>query len=268
MRIGIAGLGLIGGSFALALRGRHEISGYDLSAETRAAATAAGIRTVGSLDELLPADAVIVATPIAAVLPTLAALAPRAADAVLLDVASVRGPVDAFARDEATAGRFVGLHPMAGRTAHGFGAADAALFRGRPMLIVPTVRADAQAMAVAGEIARDAGGDTVVCSVGEHDRMVAQASALPLALAVALRLATPDAGAIAGPGHRDATRLADTDPALALGMLLGNSANVVAAIARLRTSLDDVERAVAERDAGALRGLIAAAQARRDSSIS
>src|ERR1700752_3226967 len=110
MKIGIAGLGLIGGSLALALRGEHELRGYDVAREARDAATRAGISVVGGLEGLLPADAVIVATPMNAVLPTLAALAPSAKRAVLLDVASVRGPIDAFAREQKGTARLVGMH--------------------------------------------------------------------------------------------------------------------------------------------------------------
>jgi len=96
LNVSIAGLGLIGGSLALALKTRHRVSGFDIDASTREAALAAGIDIVGALEELLPADAVIVATPMAAIVPTLASLAQRSGNAVLLDVASVRAPVEAF----------------------------------------------------------------------------------------------------------------------------------------------------------------------------
>ena len=267
MRIGIAGLGLIGGSLALALRERHEITGFDVSQETRDAAAAAGLRVVERLEALLPADAVIVATPLTAVLPTLGELIGRAGSAVLLDVASVRGPVDGFAREQGDGAQIVGLHPMAGRSARGFAAADASLFAGRPFLVVPTAHTDARAMAVAGEIARDAGGVVTVCSAAEHDRIVALVSALPLALAAALSAAaadgTTDLAAFAGPGYRDTTRLAGTPLDLAEAMLLSNAGNVVAAIARFRATLDELERAVAERDRDGLRRILERAASAR-----
>ena len=267
MKIGVVGLGLIGGSLALALRERHDVTGYDLSRETRDAAKARGVAVVERAEALLPADAVIVATPMSAVLPTLAALVPRAERAVLLDTSSVRAPVDAFAREHGDGAALVGLHPMAGRSARGFGAADPALLAGRPFLIVPTSRADARAMAVAGDVARAAGGTPTVCSAVEHDRIVAMLSALPLALAAALSIAgadaAPDVAAFAGPGYRDATRLALTPTDLGEAMLAANSANVVAAIARLRATLDEFERAVAGRDAPVLRALLARAAEER-----
>ena len=260
MRIGIAGLGLVGGSLALALRSRHDVRGFDTDGAARAAATGEGLAAVDRLESLLPADVVIVATPMRAVLPTLAALAPHAGGAVLLDVASVRGPIDAFARESADGARLVGMHPMAGRAARGFTAADPALLAGRPFLVVPTVRSDADAMAVAGSVARDAGGVVTVCSASEHDRIVALTSALPLACAAALAATAADLGTtlapFAGPAFRDATRVADTPAELADAILLANAGNVVAALARVRTVLDEIERAVAERDTDGLREIL------------
>ncbi len=268
MRIGIAGLGLIGGSLALALRARHEVRGYDVDAGARAAAARAGIAVADRLEALLPADAVVVATSLAAVLPTLAALAPAAGGAVLVDVGSVRGPVDAFVRESGERARVVGMHPMAGRSAQGFAAATADLFRGRPVLVVPTATADAEAMRIAGAIARDAGGIVTVCSAVEHDRVVAALSALPLALAAALAIVADDAAEgrladVAGTGFEDASRLALTAEDLAVPLLTANAAHVVSALARLRGTLDEVERAVAERDAAALRELLARARSIR-----
>ena len=149
-------------------------------------------------------EIIIIATPLAAIVQTLTALEPHARGAVLLDVASVRAPVEDHVKRTPSGPPIVGLHPMAGRTAQGFAAADPALFAGRPFLVVPTQRADVRAMAVAGEIARAAGGVVTVCSAAEHDRIVALVSALPLALAASLSAAAAegvhDLGTFAGPG--------------------------------------------------------------------
>lgn len=267
MKIGIAGLGLIGGSLALALRGAHSVTGFDTAPAARDAASRAGIAMVDRLEDLAKADAVIVATPLAAIVPTLAALEPNAGAAVLLDVASVRAPVEDYVNSHPSGAWIVGLHPMAGRSAEGFAAADPSLFTGRPFLVVPTQRADARAMAVAGEIARAAGGVVTVCSAAEHDRIVALVSALPLAVAAALSLAASegvhDLGTFAGPGFRDATRLALTSLDLGEALLSANAVNVVDTIARLRNILDEIERAVADGDVAAIRAILArAAEAR------
>ena len=269
MNVSIAGLGLIGGSLALALKRRHRVTGFDIDANTRDAALAAGIDVVGALDALLPTDAVIVATPMAAIVPTLEALAPRAGSAVLLDVASVRAPVEAFAASAPAGCRIVGLHPMAGRSGSGFGAASPVLLELRPFLVVPTVRSDSAAMALAGALARDAGGEVTVCSAAQHDRIVAVLSALPLAFASALALAGAETvdgnlAALSGPGFADSTRLALTSPDLGSAMLVANAPNVRAALERARAILDELDRAIAAGDGAALNAILErAAQARR-----
>jgi prephenate dehydrogenase len=269
VNVSVAGLGLIGGSLALALKTRHRVTGFDIDASTRDAALAAGIDVVGALDALLPADAVIVATPIAAIVPTLEALASRAGTAVLLDVASVRAPVEVFAASAPASCRIVGFHPMAGRSGSGFAAASAELLELRPFLVVPTVRSDTAAMALAGALARDAGGEVTVCSAAQHDRIVAVLSALPLAFASALALTGAETvdgnlAALSGPGFGDSTRLALTAPDLGSAMLLANAQNVRGALERARKVLDDVDRAIAAGDVAALSAILErAAQARR-----
>ena len=93
----------------------------------------------------MPADAVIVATPLSQIVPTLAALAARSGGALLLDVGSLKRDVEAFARTAPAPCRIVGGHPMAGTTERGYGAARADLFRGRPFFLVPTDRSDGSA---------------------------------------------------------------------------------------------------------------------------
>ncbi|MDQ2914716.1 MAG: prephenate dehydrogenase/arogenate dehydrogenase family protein, partial [Chloroflexota bacterium] len=138
MKIGIAGLGLIGGSLALALRDKHEVTGYDTDERARATAKADGIRIAARLEDLLPADAVLVATPISTIVPTLEHLAARSDGAVLLDTGSLKRTVAEYAARAPVGARIVGGHPMAGTTSAGFSAADPGLFRGRAFLLVPT----------------------------------------------------------------------------------------------------------------------------------
>src|SRR5688572_3934131 len=130
-----------------------------------------------------------------------------------MEVGSLKAAVAAFAETAPGTARIVGAHPMAGATTAGFTAARADLFRERPFLIVPTARSDTDAMAVAGDIARDAGGVATVCSTVVHDRAMAHLLAAPLAAASALALSADGAGpllGLAGPGFRDTTRLAGT----------------------------------------------------------
>ena len=266
MNIAVAGLGLIGGSLALALKAQHRVTGFDIDVNSREAGRAAGIDTVDRLEDLLPADVAIVATPLTAVVTTLASLAERAGSAVLMEVGSLKAAVAAFAETAPETARIVGAHPMAGATTAGFTAARADLFRERPFLLVTTARSDAGAMAVAGDIARDAGGVATVCSAVVHDRAMAHLLAAPLAAASALALSADGAGPLlgfAGPGFRDTTRLAGTPLDLAEQLLSANAGNVVAALAALRTALQEIEGAVADRDRDALRDLLGRAAAVR-----
>lgn len=235
MRVGIAGCGLIGGSLALALRGTHDVRAYD-------PAGTGAIPSVTRLEDLLPADVVIVATPLSRVVPTLSALVQNSDRAVLLDVGSLKRDVVAFAETAPSTSRIVGGHPMAGTTDRGYAAARADLFRDRPFFLVPTMRSDERSMAAAGDVARAVGAVPTVVSAAEHDRIVATLSGLPLAIALALARTGADVSDLAGPGFRDATRLAGTPSELAAALLRGNAAEVRAALARFRAALDDVER--------------------------
>jgi prephenate dehydrogenase len=235
VRIGIAGLGLIGGSLALALRDRHQVVAYDPAGT----GTFASAKT---LADLLPADIIVVATPLDAVVATLAALAPLAGSTVLLDVGSVKRDVARYAATAPANTRIVGGHPMAGSTGIGLAAARADLFRDRPFLLVPTARSDDAAMALAGELARAAGAVPTVVSAEVHDRSVAMLSGVPLIVARALAAAGVDVADLAGPGFRDMTRLAATPRPLADAMLAGNVDEIRRALAAFRTALDDAER--------------------------
>jgi prephenate dehydrogenase len=266
VKIGVAGLGLIGGSLALALRAKHEVIGYDADDRARAAAKADGIATVAGLAELLPADAVIVATPISAIVGTLEHLARSSDGAVLMDTGSLKGMVATFASRAPRGVRIVGGHPMAGTTSAGFSAADADLFRERTFLLVPTERSDPAAMALAGEIARDAGASVTVCSAEVHDRAMARLVAGPLATAAALAVvgaqAEPLLGA-AGPGFRDSTRVADTPPALATELLFENGAETAAAIGSLIEALTQLRESIDRGDREYVASFLAAARSVR-----
>lgn len=239
MRLGIVGLGLIGGSIALALREAHDVIAFDSDASTRSRAAERGVAVAGRLDGVISGDAVVIATPLASVVPTLEAIAGRAAG-VLIEVGSLKAAVATFSERAPEHARIVGLHPMAGSTAPGFAAADPAIFRGRPFLVVPTARSDEHAMATAGALARELGGEVTVCSAEWHDRAVAMLSAVPLAVAIALARAGADVAHLAGPGFEGATRLAATQPELAKALMGGPS--VKDALARFRAALDEVER--------------------------
>lgn len=266
MKIGVAGLGLIGGSLALALRDRHTVTGYDTDERARSAAKADGIPIATRLEELVPADVVLIATPISAIVPTLERLSGSSNGAVLLDTGSLKRGVAEYAARSAGGVRIVGGHPMAGATSAGFSAADPELFRGRAFLLVPTARSDDDAMSVAGTIAREVGATVTVCSADVHDRAMARLVAGPLATAAALAVAGAQADpllAAAGPGFRDSTRLADTPSDLATELLFGNGTDVAAAIGSIIEALTQLRDSVERGDRDYVRNFLAAARSVR-----
>jgi prephenate dehydrogenase len=248
MRIALLGFGLIGGSIALALRERAtsettgerpRIVAWSPSGDGPAAAAREGVidAAVGTPDAAVDAaDLVVLAGPAPVCLEQLSQLAGAwhasiAPDAVITDVASSKG---AIVRRAAELGlRFVGGHPMAGRDTAGYGAADPALFEGRPWVVVPGV-ADPAAIERVEALARAVGARPRRMDADEHDAAVAAISHLPLVLAAALveavagspdapRRGWSEASAVTASGWRDMTRLARGEVVMGAGMITTNA---------------------------------------------
>ncbi len=218
--VAIAGVGLIGGSFALALR-RAGFQGRILgvsSPRTIERALASGAIDAGAaLEEACrEADLVYLAGPIHSILeiiPTIEQwLKP---DALVTDAGSTKGRICAAAAGWQR-GQFLGGHPMAGKEVRGVEAADASLFEGRPYLLTP-VRPGQMESGAARELVQwieRIGAEPNVLSPEEHDRTVALSSHLPQMLSTALAATlgrnerAAEIAAAAGPGLVDSTRLA------------------------------------------------------------
>ncbi len=218
----VVGVGLIGGSFALALR-RIGFGGRILGVSSRATLAAAldrGVIDEGcSLEEAIPrSDLVYLAQPvlrIAAELDRVRDLAPD--HALVTDAGSTKRVIVDRARDLFQGGPdFLGGHPMAGKEGRGVEIADAGLFRGALYALVPTA-AELPGSPVAREfvdVIRNIGCRVKVMGAEEHDRVVAWTSHLPQLVATALAAAIGDHLAesadleVAGDGLRDMTRLA------------------------------------------------------------
>ena len=231
MRTAIIGLGLIGGSLALALRrGRPALRllGVDQDPATLRQALAAGaVDEAASVEEasLDGCDAVVLAVPGPALLALLPQIATRLAPgSVLTDVGGAKGPVVAAAAQQQAA-LFVGGHPMAGTEFRGFGAAFASLFDGCTVALCRPVggppgaaagEAGERAFQLVEELWRSAGAGRVLTVEPEaHDRAVTFASHLPYLAAAAVTEALLGSGGaaqlardLAAGGFRDTTRLA------------------------------------------------------------
>lgn len=266
-RAAVVGLGLIGGSVALAAKAR----GWDRDGAVRESARRRGIDTADSLEEALDGAALVVTGVSTADTPALLAeIAPCAPDAVLTDCASLKAPIAEAARQLPARTRFVAGHPMAGGRGRGVSAADAAIFRGRPWAIVATARSDAGSIAAVESFVRSLGAAPVAIDAARHDRAMTWISHLPLAVASALARAAgenggPDLAALAGPGLLDTTRLAAQPAALALELALADPEALARAAETAASHLTAMAGALRRRDADALRAFFAEADSVRRS---
>jgi prephenate dehydrogenase len=249
-RISIIGLGLIGGSVAMAIRDRLsdcEITGYDLNAKAMAEALASGAihRSASSPGQACEgADCVVLCVPVGRIAEILAEIAPHLApNTRVTDVCSTKKRVVEAAERALPVGvHFVGSHPMAGGELSGFSAARPDMFDGALCLTTPVPQTNPQALDAVEGMWRSLGARIVRMSPEEHDCLVAQISHLPHVLASALVNAVSDeAMAVAGPGFRDVTRTAAGDGALWRDILLDNADEVCRSLARFRGELDRLE---------------------------
>ena len=205
----VAGVGLIGGSFALALR-QAGFKGKIIGVSSPATIAAALER--GVIDEALPlaeaaaqSDVIYLAQPIERILETLSAIDGMVRPGTLItDAGSTKRAIVERARETIHRGRFVGGHPMAGKEVRGVEAADADLFRTRPYVLTA---ADPELERWIEKI----GARIVKLDAAEHDRLVALVSHLPQLLSTTLAsliAGHPEAARVAGPAAADLTRLA------------------------------------------------------------
>jgi prephenate dehydrogenase len=254
-RVAVVGLGLIGGSLALALRTR----GWDRDPEVRRQARERGLDVPESLPEAVAgAGIVVAAVPTEETPSLLIALSQAAPKAILMDTASLKRPLVQAAQNLRQAVRFVGGHPMAGSEASGIASARPDLFRGRPWALVPTPRSDEEAIAACEEVARSAGARPIRLDAARHDRLMTWASHLPFSVAAALvRAATAASGSdlaqLAGPGYLDTTRVAGQPVALALELALADREALAAAIDSVSRELASLSEALRREDLDALR---------------
>ena len=248
-RVVIAGLGLIGGSIALALRrGRSDLSlaAWDEESVVTKGLSRGVIDAVCRPEDLEDGDLLILAAPPHASLFLLDSLASLPPGVIVTDVVSTKRVIVDSAVAKGT--RFVGGHPMAGSEQSGLDYAAADLFDGKRWFLVD---------AGAGDEANDAV-EAIVTTLGarpewidalEHDRLMAAISHLPQIAATALMaVAGPLAGEsnldLAGTGLRDTTRLAASDPELWAEIAASNAEELSKAVRMLREQLERVEKSL------------------------
>jgi len=219
-RVAIAGIGLIGGSIALAIRDRWP-SAHIVGIDTPSVLTHA--RTSGAIDDGLPsmaaldaADLVVLAAPVRQNARLLTQLPERVAhEALLTDVGGTKRDIVGAARRLPSGARFIGGHPIGGAERGGFGFARRDLFENRPWILTPVPGTDAGALSALRSFVTALGARPVVMEPEEHDRVMAFVSHLPQLAASALMdtvggAVARDGLAVAGRGLADTTRLASS----------------------------------------------------------
>ncbi len=256
MKIGVIGLGLIGGCLCLDFKALgHRIYGIARREETCTQALKRGIIDHASTDigTLAPCEVVIVCTPIATIVPMVAALAKvLAPGTVVTDVGSVKAAIVAEATLHWPA--FVGGHPMSGKSEAGLDAAESGIFRQRPYVITPVDRTDPNAVKTLETLAGQLEARIYHCTPAEHDRAVAWISHLPVMVSANLILAAmnePDdevlalSQQLASSGFRDTSRVGGGNSELGLMMAQYNRDEVLRSLkqyqAAISTTIEQLE---------------------------
>lgn len=241
--VAIVGVGLIGGSFGLALR-KAGFGGRLIGVSSAGAIREALER--GAIDEALPlgeaasqADLVYLAQPICRILETLAALDGWLKPGSLVtDAGSTKARIVEQGRRTICHGQFLGGHPMAGKEKRGAGEAEADLFAGRTYVLTPSAPEELETAAAREFLGwiRAIGAVTVTLTPQEHDRVVARTSHLPQMLSTALaatlagQLESAEYLRVAGPGLVDTLRLAGSSYEIWRDILATNPAEIDAAL--------------------------------------
>lgn len=277
-QLGLIGCGLMGGSFALALKRAglvKRVVGYSKSPTTTERARQMGVIDVEAPSALLAvsgADIVLIAVPVAASEATFKSIKHMVTPRVLImDVGSTKGDVVEAAQRglREQVGSFVPAHPIAGKELAGVENADADLYKGKQVILTPNELTLPAQVKQAVDVWTALGCKVVQMSPESHDAAFAAVSHLPHLLAFALMnsVAGQSKGReyleLAGPGFRDFTRIAASDPKVWRDILLANRDELLLQSRRFQDQLATFEALMSGGDTQALESLIEQASASR-----
>lgn len=270
-RLALIGCGLMGGSFALALRkagGVDTIVGFSASEKTRQRALELQVidqACTSVADAVQGADLVLLAVPVGAMSSSFEAMRPALSpSALVMDVGSTK--CDVIAAAQAALGDrlscFVPAHPIAGKEVAGIDHADATLYQDRRTILTPLPKTSIHRLQTAHEVWTAVGSHVSTLTPEAHDATFAAVSHLPhmLAFAAVNALMSQAQGTayldMAGPGFRDFSRIAASDASVWRDILSANHAEVLTQVAHFRAALDQFENALTSGDTTALEHLI------------
>ena len=278
-KIALVGVGLLGGSLALAIRERQLadiLHGYVRREASVQECEQAGLKdfaTTDLLSAVREADLVLLATPLAQMRELAVRLAPGLKPgAIVSDVGSVKASVVAELESflHGAGARFIGGHPMAGGEKMGVSAARADLFDQAVCLLTPTAQSNAAALTQLDAFWRALSMRVFHMTPLLHDELVARCSHLPHVLAAGLTnyvldpAHPPEQALLCANGFRDATRIASGSPEMWRDIALANREQLAGALGDLIGDLQQLQRAVADGDRAAVETFFSTAKQRRD----
>lgn len=278
--LAIIGVGLIGGSLALALKKAglvQQVTGYAPSVDTRDEALALGIidHAAESIAEAVSdADMVFVAVPMGAMLPVFEAMAPYLKpQTIVTDGGSAKQQVVDAARQVLgdSFAFFVPGHPIAGTEKSGPSAAFAELYQQHRVVLTPVAETDRNALQQVRQMWQQAGADVFEMEVAHHDVVLAATSHLPHVLAfnlvgmLARREDCDEVLRYAAGGFRDFSRIASSDAVMWRDICFGNRDAILTLLAEYRRGLDQIEQAIRQNDGEYLVEFFGRAKRARDS---
>ena len=273
-QLGLIGCGLMGGSFALALKRAglvKRVVGYSKSPSTTEQAKRLGVIDIAAESALLAvsgSDIVLLAIPVAATEATFKAIRHLVEPgALMMDVGSTkRDVVDAARRVlKDRIGSFVPTHPIAGKEVAGIAHADASLYHGRQVILTPLAKTSTDMIQKATDVWASIGSQVLRMTPENHDAAFAAVSHLPHILAfayfnaVSRQPAGRDFLSLGGPGFRDFTRIAASSPEMWRDILMANREEILKQTQRFRHALDAMEHVVKTGNTEALEALIRSA---------
>ena len=268
MKVGIIGLGLMGGSFALALKKRYkdkelEIIGLDHNAQHCLEALELKIadKITDELKDLFEVDLLVLAIPVDAIVALIPKLKGVSKNTTIVDFGSTKEKiVNAIPKEIRQ--NFVAAHPMTGTEKHGPSAADKKLYRGKVMVFCDIEQNSPKHLEFARKIFTDLGMKIIYMNTVEHDLHAAYISHMPHAISYALANSVlsqenPEAIiALAGGGFKDMSRIAKSSPAMWVDIFRQNRKNLLKAITSFEEELSLFKKAIEEKNWQELQTLI------------
>lgn len=246
----IVGLGLMGGSLALALKGKcRNLWGVERDGDASRFALEQQIvqEVFPSLSDAPSADVVILAVPVENILSVLEDFLQPTKPMVVMDIGSTKSKICRAMEKLPPNIDPIGGHPMCGKEVSGITAAEANLYHGAPFALIPLQRTGEYAKSIALDIVDALGARPIWLDAETHDRIVAAVSHVPYLVASALASATPlNTAPMVGPGFRSSTRLALTPTAMMSSVLKTNRKYILESLSAVQQELNQLRALLEE----------------------